>query len=186
VRLCIKLSLCLIKHHAVKTCGTRCKWLVSFNRRPIDPRRNRGTHWGWMDPGACLGNIEERKMFFSCRERNVTYPTVKCVAEWVILPLSYSEQEGNVCPWRIQVPNQDSIIVLWLAYGPDVWEIVVPFPAGLTVLSPLHSIQTASCSMGTEVKRPKRETDHSVRSSADVTMSVTEPPFLLYIFMACT
>jgi hypothetical protein len=62
----VKMSLCLTKHHAMRTywgsgsiaprilnLGTRWRWVVSLTHRPLYPEeRTPGTHWvgGWVGP----------------------------------------------------------------------------------------------------------------------------------------
>jgi hypothetical protein len=76
----VKLSLCLIKHHTMKTygewrcsssildLGTRCKFVVSFTPRPLYPRcKSHATSWigGGVGPRARLGAMDKRERRFT-------------------------------------------------------------------------------------------------------------------------
>jgi hypothetical protein len=44
--------------------GTRWNWVVKFMPRPLHPRKEPRTHWGWMDPRAGLHVfLEQREIF---------------------------------------------------------------------------------------------------------------------------
>jgi hypothetical protein len=78
VKVKVKSSLCLTKHHALKTywgnrcivlrildLGTRWRSVVSFTPRPLYPREGaHGTHWigGWVGPTAILNAVVKRKI----------------------------------------------------------------------------------------------------------------------------
>jgi hypothetical protein len=72
----VKLSLCLTKHHAMKTywesagitprildLSTRWRWVDSFTPRPLYPK-GKSTHWigGWEGPRAVLDAVVKRKI----------------------------------------------------------------------------------------------------------------------------
>jgi hypothetical protein len=91
----VKLSLCLIKHHTMKTCGdwrynstildlvTRWRWVVSF----IPGERAPSTRWlrGWVGPRAGLHAVKNRKPSCPCRELNPGRPAVvRRYTDWVI------------------------------------------------------------------------------------------------------
>jgi hypothetical protein len=79
----------------------------------------------------------------------------------------------------LQVKRHDSSVGIALGYGLDDWGSRVRFPAGAGNFSLHHRVQngagshTASYPMGTSssfpgIKRPGREADHSLPSSAEV------------------
>jgi hypothetical protein len=87
----VKLSLFLTKHHAMKTywgsegiaprildLGTRGRWVVSFTLRPLYSR-----DWieGWVGPRAVLGAAVKRKIPRTRRESNPRTPIVQPVAQ---------------------------------------------------------------------------------------------------------
>jgi hypothetical protein len=76
----IKLSLCLTKHHTMKTYrGNGGEWTASCPGR-FTP----GTHWigGWVDPRAGLDAVAKRKQFHhcACRELNPSRPARSLVS----------------------------------------------------------------------------------------------------------
>jgi hypothetical protein len=73
----VKLSLCLIKHYAMKAyggsrcihpyfldLGARCEWLASRLSHFIPDERTPGIHWigGWLGPIAGLEDVRQRKI----------------------------------------------------------------------------------------------------------------------------
>jgi hypothetical protein len=92
----VKLSLCLTKHHVMKTywgigglaprildLGTRWRFVVSFTPLPLYPHEVTGTHWkgGWVGPRAVLDAVMNRKIPSPCRESNPRTPIVQPVAQ---------------------------------------------------------------------------------------------------------
>jgi hypothetical protein len=81
----VKLSLCLTKHHAMKTyrenggiathifdLGTRCEWAASRLGRFAPKETAPSTHWigGWVGPRVVLDAVVKRKIPTSCRKSN--------------------------------------------------------------------------------------------------------------------
>jgi hypothetical protein len=95
VKVKVKLSLCLTKHHTMKAywgsgrigphilnLGTRWRWMVSFTPWPLYHReRAPGTHWigGWVWPRAVLDAVVKRKIPSPRREPNPRAPIVQPV-----------------------------------------------------------------------------------------------------------
>jgi hypothetical protein len=90
----VKLSLCLTKHHTMKTyCGVEAElpafltsalvggWSASRPGRFTPGERAPGTHWigGWVGPRAGLDTIVKRKIFGPCQESNPRTPIVQAV-----------------------------------------------------------------------------------------------------------
>jgi hypothetical protein len=90
-------SLCLTKHHAMRTywgsggiathildLGTRWRWVVSFTIRQLYPQKKvPGTHWigGWVGPRAVLDMVVKRKIPIHRWESNPRTPIVQPVAQ---------------------------------------------------------------------------------------------------------
>jgi hypothetical protein len=102
----VKLSLCLIKHHAMKTywgsrgiaprildLGTRWRWSASRPGCFIPRKRAPGTHWigGWVGPRDVQDTVVKRKIPSPHRESNSRTPIVQPVAQrytdWAITAL---------------------------------------------------------------------------------------------------
>jgi hypothetical protein len=93
----VKLSLCLTKHHAMKTywgsggiapritdLGTRWRWVVNFTPRPLYPQgKAPGTHWigGWVGLRAVLDTVLKRKIPSPRRGSKLRTPIVQSVAK---------------------------------------------------------------------------------------------------------
>jgi hypothetical protein len=93
----VKLSLCLTKHHAMKTYwGVEVKlhdsltstleggeWSVSRPSRFTPRERAPGTHWigGWVGPGAVLDAVVKRKIPSPRRESNPKTPIVQPIIQ---------------------------------------------------------------------------------------------------------
>jgi hypothetical protein len=102
-----KLSLCLTKHHAMKTywrngglaprildLGTRRRWVVTFTPRQHYPREaDPGTNCieGWVDNRAVLDTAGKTKIPSPHRESNTRTPIVQHLAQpytdWAIIAL---------------------------------------------------------------------------------------------------
>jgi hypothetical protein len=85
----VKLSLCLTKHHAMKTyCGVEVylhalasaldggEWSVPRPGRFTHSERMPGTHLigGWMGPRAGLNSVSKRKILGPCQKSNPELP----------------------------------------------------------------------------------------------------------------
>jgi hypothetical protein len=101
------MSLCLTKHHALKTycgsggiaprildLGTRWRWVVSFTPRPHYLKESAPrTHWigGWVGPKAVMDAVVKRKIRSPRRESNPRTPIVQPLAQrytdWAITSL---------------------------------------------------------------------------------------------------
>jgi hypothetical protein len=93
----VKLSLCLTKHHSMKTyrgstdiaprildLDTRGgDWSASLSVCFTPSERAPGIHWirGWLDPRAILGAVVKRKIPSPRRESNTRTPIVQPIAE---------------------------------------------------------------------------------------------------------
>jgi hypothetical protein len=103
----VKLSLCLTKHHAMKTIGEwryssthsltstleGVEWPASRPSRFTPRERSPRTPWigGWVGPRAVLDAVVKRKIPSPCRESNSRTPVVQPVAQrytdWAIMAL---------------------------------------------------------------------------------------------------
>jgi hypothetical protein len=89
----VKLSLCLTKHHVMKTYwGVKVfltsalgggEWSTSHPGRFTPRERAPGTHWigGWVGPRAVLDTAVKRKIPNPRRESNPRTPIVQSVAQ---------------------------------------------------------------------------------------------------------
>jgi hypothetical protein len=83
----VKLSLCLTKHHAMKTFLSSVldggDWSASRPGRFTSSERAPGTHWigGWMGPRTVLDVVVKRKIPSPRRESNPRTPIVQPVAQ---------------------------------------------------------------------------------------------------------
>jgi hypothetical protein len=129
----VKLSLCLTKHHAMKTywgsggiaprilgLGTRWRWVVSFNPRPLYPReRASGTYWigGWLELRDILDTVVKRKIPSLRRKSNPRTPIVQPVAQrftdWAITALIPHTMDDIIAVLRQDTPNLCIIIILY-------------------------------------------------------------------------
>jgi hypothetical protein len=116
VKVKVKLSLCLTKHHAMKTywgsgciaplildLGTRWRWVVIFTPGRFTPReRAPGTHWmgGRVGLGAVLDAVVKRKIPSPRRESNPRTPIIQPVAQrytdWAITALMFFKFEIEI------------------------------------------------------------------------------------------
>jgi hypothetical protein len=102
----VKLTLCLTKHHAMKTywgsgsiaprildLGTRWRWVVSFTTRPLYHReRAPGTHGiGWVGSWVVLDAVVKRKIPRPRWESNprtpIVQPVAQCYTDWAMTAL---------------------------------------------------------------------------------------------------
>jgi hypothetical protein len=106
----VKLSLCLTKHHAMKTywgsrsipprihsLGARWRRVVSFTSEPLYPSgKTPDTHWirGWVGPRAGLDAVVKKKIPSTCRESKPDCATRSLIAILTQLPRLLWEMEN--------------------------------------------------------------------------------------------
>jgi hypothetical protein len=115
VKVKVELSLCLIKHHAVKTYWGVEVYLQAFLTSALDggewsasppghfnPReRAPGTHWigGWVGPRAVLDTVVKKKIPSPRRESNPRTPIVQPVAQRYIAANKFNKQARTADKW---------------------------------------------------------------------------------------
>jgi len=120
----VKLSLCLTKHHTVKTywvsgctapcilkLGTTWRRVVSFTPRPLYPRgRALGTHyrWGWIGCRGSLDSMTKRKnLIIEPRSSSTSLVSILAVLSWI-----FSSACTNIYLGSVKVETKFRIIYL--------------------------------------------------------------------------